>query len=50
MFGYIIIFGLFTLLGVVLKNKLQSTFNKYSRVAIANGMSGKEVAEAMLRQ
>ncbi len=49
MMGYMVIIGVFTVVGMIISGKLKSTFNKYSRVALSNGMSGKEVAEAMLR-
>lgn len=48
MLGYFVIIGIFTVVGLVLKGKLKSTFNKYGKVGLRNGMSGKEVAEAML--
>ena len=36
-------------LSVLVQSMLQSRFNKYSKVPVANGMSGAEIAEKMLR-
>jgi uncharacterized protein len=47
--GYWIIAGLTTLVGAVISNRLQSKFNHYSQFGLSNGMSGREIAEAMLR-
>ena len=46
-FGYAL-FGLIALAGWLVQNKLKSTFKKYSKVRLQNGMSGKEIAEKML--
>ena len=35
--------------GMIVQARLQSVFNKYSRVPISNGMTGAEIAEKMLR-
>ena len=35
--------------GMIVQARLQSVFNKYSRVPIFNGMTGAEIAEKMLR-
>lgn len=35
--------------GFIVQNRLQSVFNKYSKVLAPNGMTGKEAAEKMLR-
>jgi len=48
MTGYYIIIGLFMLISWYVGNKLQSKFKYYSKVHLANGMSGKEIAEKML--
>ncbi len=47
--GYMIIAGVFTLIGWWVSNRLKSKFNQYSKEPIAQGMSGKEIAEAMLK-
>lgn len=44
-----IIFGLVAIAGWVVQAQLQSRFKKYSRIPLRNGMTGKEVAEKMLR-
>lgn len=46
--GYFIIAGIFSLIGMVVSNRLKSKFAKYSNVALSNGRSGAEVAQAML--
>lgn len=47
--GYMIIAGVFTLIGWWVSSRLKSKFNLYSREPIAQGMSGKEIAESMLQ-
>lgn len=49
MMGYYIIAGLIFLVSLFVSNKLKSKFKKYSKVHLQNGMSGKEIAEKMLR-
>lgn len=49
MMGYYIIAGLILLVSVYVSNKLKSKFKHYSKVHLQNGMSGKEIAEKMLR-
>lgn len=49
MLGYYIIAGLIFLVSMIVSNKLKSKFKKYSKVHLQNGMSGKEIAEKMLR-
>ena len=44
-----IIFGVFMLLSWLISMQLKSKFNKYSKVPINYNMTGKEVAEKMLR-
>ena len=39
----------FLLLGMLVSSRLQRKFEKYSKVPMPNGMTGKEVAEKMLR-
>ncbi len=45
-----IIFIVFALLSWVVQSMLKSRFKKYSKVAMPNGMTGKDVAEMMLRE
>ena len=47
--GYIVILVFFSILGWVISSKLKRTFQKYGKVGLSNGMSGKDVAEAMLK-
>lgn len=49
MMGIYIIFGVFALLSWIIQKSLQSKFEKYSKIAIPNGMTGRDVAEKMLR-
>jgi len=46
-FFYILII-LFVLLGFVVQQRLKSKFNKYSKEALGNGLSGAEIAQKML--
>ena len=46
---YYMIAGALTFIGMLISNRLKSKFKKYSQVGIASGLSGKEVAEAMLK-
>ncbi|MBR3853905.1 MAG: zinc metallopeptidase, partial [Tidjanibacter sp.] len=45
-FMLIIIIGV---VGMIVQARLQSVFRKYSRVRFAGGLTGREVAEQMLR-
>lgn len=47
--GLMVISGIMTLVGMFVSGRLQSKFQQYSQVGLSNGMSGKEIAEAMLR-
>ena len=49
MIGYYIIAGLIFIVSMYVSNRLKSKFKKYSQVHLQNGMSGKEIAEKMLR-
>lgn len=44
-----VIFGAVALSSWLIQYRLKSKFEKYSKLALGNGMSGKEVAEKMLR-
>lgn len=48
-FGLMIIGGVFTVIGMFISNRLKSTFKKYERLSMSNGMSGADVAQAMLK-
>ncbi|MCB0525631.1 MAG: zinc metallopeptidase [Lewinellaceae bacterium] len=45
----IIISIVFAVIGFIISNVLKSKFKKYSQVGLSNGMSGAEVAAAMLK-
>ncbi|MBP3839736.1 zinc metallopeptidase [Kaistella faecalis] len=49
MTGYYVIIGLSMLVSWLVSARLKSKFEHYSQVHLRNGMSGKEVAEKMLR-
>lgn len=49
MLGYYIIAGLIFVVSMIVSNRLKSKFKKYSKMQLSNGMSGKEIAEKMLR-
>ncbi|MGG5209793.1 zinc metallopeptidase [Chryseobacterium sp. MIQD13] len=49
MMGYYIIIGISMLVSWWVSSKLKSKFQYYSNVHLRNGLSGKEVAEKMLR-
>lgn len=39
----------FMIIGFIVSSRLKNKFNKYSKVGLRSGLSGKEIAEAMLR-
>lgn len=45
---YFVILGVFSLIGAGISSKLKSKFSHYSRIGIRSGMTGLEVAHAML--
>mgnify|MGYP001012070052 CR=1 FL=1 len=47
--GYYVIAGVMFLIGMLVSNQLKSKFKEYAQVSLRNGMSGKEIAEKMLR-
>ncbi|MDN3595669.1 zinc metallopeptidase [Zunongwangia endophytica] len=49
MIGYYLIAGIMFIVSLYVSNKLKSKFKKYSKMQLQNGMSGKEIAEKMLR-
>ncbi len=46
---YYVILGIIFVVSMIVQNRLRSKFEYYSQVHLQNGMSGKEVAEKMLR-
>ena len=49
MIGYYLIAGIMFIVSLYVSNKLKSKFKNYSKMDLQNGMSGKEIAEKMLR-
>lgn len=47
--GYYIIAGIMFIIGMIVSGRLKSKFNEYSQIGLSNGLSGKEIAEKMLR-
>jgi uncharacterized protein len=48
MIGYYILLGAIALISWLVSNTLKRKFEKYSKIQLRNGMSGKEIAEKML--
>jgi len=46
--GYIALTGLASVVGMIVQGRLKAKFKKYSRIPISSGMTGKEIAAAML--
>ena len=49
MSGYYLIIGISMLFSWIVSSRLKSKFEHYSKVHLRNGLSGKEIAEKMLR-
>lgn len=49
MIGIYAIFIVFALISWLVSHRLKSKFKKYSRIAIGNGMTGRDIAERMLK-
>ncbi len=49
MLGSYIIFGIFALLSWIVSNSLKAKFVRYSKIPVNYGLTGKDVAEKMLR-
>lgn len=49
MIGYYVIAGIMMLVSMLVSNRLKSKFKQYAQVGMSNGLSGKEMAEKMLR-
>ena len=45
----ILILIVFMIIGFLVSNRLKSKFKKYSKIGLQSGLSGREIAEAMLR-
>lgn len=50
MFGVIVISVVFMIIGMAVQAQLKNKFAKYSQVPTTSGLSGKEIAEKMLRE
>lgn len=48
-YGYMIVGGILSLVGMYVSQKLKAKFKKYGRIANTARMTGEEVAQAMLR-
>ncbi len=48
--GQLIILGVFMLLSWIVGAQLKSRFRKYSKIPVNFGLTGKDVAERMLRE
>ena len=48
-FGYIVLTGILSLIGMAVGNRLKSKFAHYSKIPVKSGKSGREIAETMLR-
>lgn len=46
---FMLIGGVFSVIGFIVSARLKSKFNHYSQIRIRSGLTGKEIAEAMLR-
>lgn len=46
--GFVVISVVFMLIGMFVSNRLKSKFTEYSRIGLANGLSGAEIAQKML--
>jgi len=46
---YLVMIIFFMVVGMIVSGRLKSVFKKYSQVLLSSGLSGKEVAEKMLR-
>ena len=47
--GYFILAGLLSLVGFIISQKLKNKFRNYSQIGIRSGLSGREIAENMLK-
>lgn len=48
--GYLLIFGVFMLISWAIGARLKSKFREYSKIPVNYGLSGREIAEKMLRE
>ncbi len=50
MLGYYLLTGILFLIGMAVSSALKSKFKEYGQIPLSQGLSGKEVAERMLRE
>ncbi len=48
--GYYVLAGVLSLVGMLVSQRLKAKFHQYSQIGTRSGMSGAEIAAAMLRQ
>jgi uncharacterized protein len=46
--GYLVLIGAIGIVGFLVQNQLRSKFHKYGQVGLSNGMTGYQIANAML--
>lgn len=49
MMSYFLLAGVLFIFGLYVSNRLKSKFSEYGQIPLSNGMSGKDIAEKMLR-
>ncbi|MGZ3931584.1 MAG: zinc metallopeptidase, partial [Bacteroidia bacterium] len=49
-YGLLLISGIFLVIGFLISSRLKAKFAQYSQERLSSGLSGKEVAEKMLRE
>jgi Zn-dependent membrane protease YugP len=49
MMGYFLLAGVLMLIGMLVSSTLKNKFKEYGEIPLSNGMSGRDVAERMLR-
>jgi uncharacterized protein len=48
-YGYMVVAGILSVVGMLISQQLKSKFGKYSRIPIRSGLTGRQIAEDMLR-
>jgi uncharacterized protein len=48
-YGYMVVAGILSVVGMLISQQLKSKFGKYSRIPIRSGLTGRQIAEEMLR-
>jgi len=47
--GILVIFGVFMIASLIASTRLKNKFKKYSQIGLSSGLSGREIAELMLK-